>query len=89
MGSMGVVMSQSSSGGSGTSRNRGESGYENGSRSGSSRSSSVSPIDSVEGNKYDVEMNSNSRDPRAGTVDDGDDDDDDDDDDDEYGKRVR
>ena len=61
MGSMGVVMSQSSSGGSGTSRNRGESGYENGSRSGSSRSSSVSPIDSVEGNKYDVEMNSNSR----------------------------
>ena len=61
MGSMGMVMSQSSSGGSGTSRNRGESGYENGSRSGSSRSSSVSPIDSVEGNKYDVEMNSSSR----------------------------
>ena len=82
-------MSQSSSGGSGTSRNRGESGYENGSRSGSSRSSSVSPTDSVEGNKYD-EMNSNSRElRRRGTVDDGDDDDDDDDDDDEYGKRVR
>ena len=50
-------MSQSSSGGSGTSRNRGESGYENGSRSGV-EVELVSPIDSVEGNKYD-EMNSN------------------------------